>query len=410
MKKEKVLIVEDEMDLLDLVDFNLTRKGFVTAGALDGLEAMEKLDSFKPDIMVLDLMLPKLDGWEICRRLRRGKRDIPVIMLTAKCMPEDRVKGLEAGANDYVTKPFNIKELIIRIENLLEKKRDTDLRRMLVHEMSNRVLAIGGYSRVLSKRDGTLGAERESAYLMNISRQVSYTTELISEVNGLIEAESGELSLADEDCDVPAIAARVSESYRHMALEKGIDMTFTADETVPAIEANPFAIKQVFTNLIGNAVKYCVHGGRVEVSVKAALNMHGGREAAEKPRGQASGSDMDDSLHVEGSRRLDARSFNGVFVSVSDNGPGIPPDDLPYIFDKGYRARNARDIAGGSGLYIVKTLIEKMGAAITYGSVEGEGSVFAFYLEARPSGPGAHVGSEPIHNEHATAVLTVTEK
>lgn len=346
MKKEKVLIVEDEMDLLDLVDFNLTRKGFVTAGALDGLEAMEKMDSFKPDIVVLDLMLPKLDGWEICRRLRREKRDIPVIMLTAKCMPEDKVKGLEAGANDYVTKPFNIKELIIRIENLLGKKRDTDLRRMLIHEMSNRVSAIGGYSRVLSKNNGTLGAGRELDYLMNISRQVNYTTELISEVNGLIEAESGGTALAAENCDILAIAARVYESYRQMALEKGIDMTCTADETVPAIEANPFAIRQVFTNLIGNAVKYCGHGGRVEVCVKAASN--------------------------------------GAFVSVRDNGPGIPQDDLPYIFDKGRRARNAPDGAGGSGLYIVKTLLEKMGATITFGSVEGEGSVFAVYFHARP--------------------------
>lgn len=348
MKRERVLIVEDEMDLLDLVDFNLTRKGFVTAGALDGLEAMEKLDSFNPDIMVLDLMLPKLDGWEICRRLRREKRNIPVIMLTAKCMPEDKVKGLEAGANDYVTKPFNIKELIIRIENLLEKKRDTDLHRMLIHEMINRVSAISGYSRALSKNNGALGAGKESDYLMNISRQVNYTTELISEVNALIEAESGDFKLRAERCDVTEIIARVSESYKGMAHEKGITMTFTADEPAQVIEANPFAIKQVFTNLIGNAVKYCVHGGRIEVSVKTALN--------------------------------------GVFVSVWDNGPGIPRDDLPHIFDKGKRARNAGDGAGGSGLglYIVKTLLEKMGSTITFGSVEGEGSVFAVYLEARP--------------------------
>ncbi|MEK7773272.1 MAG: response regulator, partial [Deltaproteobacteria bacterium] len=303
MKKEKVLIVEDELDLLDLVDFNLTRKGFVTAGALDGLEAMEKIESFNPDIMVLDLMLPKLDGWEVCRRLRREKRNIPVIMLTAKCMPDDKVKGLEAGADDYVTKPFNIKELVIRIENLLEKKRDKDLHRMLVHEMTNSISAIGGYSRILSKKDEALCGEKKSAYLMNISRQVNYTTELISEINALIEAESGGFSLRTERCDVPEMIALVSESYKDMAHEKGIAITFTADETVREIEADPFAIKQVFMNLIGNAVKFCGEGGLVEISVKAALN--------------------------------------GVFVSVRDNGAGIHPHDLPYIFDKGYRAGNA---------------------------------------------------------------------
>lgn len=127
MKREKVLIVEDEMDILDLVDFNLTRKGFVTSGALDGLSGMEKIESFNPDIVVLDLMLPKLDGWEICRLLKQGRKDIPVVMLTAKCLPEDKVKGYEAGADDYITKPFNVRDLIIRIDNLLEKKRAKDL-------------------------------------------------------------------------------------------------------------------------------------------------------------------------------------------------------------------------------------------------------------------------------------------
>ncbi|MBI5468252.1 MAG: response regulator [Deltaproteobacteria bacterium] len=128
MRKEKVLIVEDELDLLDLVDFNLTRKGFVTAGALDGAEAMEKIESFGPDLVVLDLMLPKVDGWEICRGLKSRNKDIPVIMLTAKSMPEDKVKGLECGADDYITKPFNIKELVMKIESRLEKKRgNTDI-------------------------------------------------------------------------------------------------------------------------------------------------------------------------------------------------------------------------------------------------------------------------------------------
>lgn len=124
MKREKVLIVEDEMDLLDLIDFNLTRRGFVTACALDGLSGMELIESFNPDIVVLDLMLPKLDGWEICRQIKDGKKDIPVIMLTAKCMPEDKVRGYEAGSDGYITKPFSVRELVTRVEFLLKMKHD----------------------------------------------------------------------------------------------------------------------------------------------------------------------------------------------------------------------------------------------------------------------------------------------
>ena len=118
----KILIVEDELDLLDLIDFNLTREGFCTVGVMDGRSAMEKIDSFSPDLIVLDLMLPGIDGWEICRQVRKRKDGIAILILTAKCAPEDRAMGIEAGADDYLTKPFSVKELVARVKNLLEKK------------------------------------------------------------------------------------------------------------------------------------------------------------------------------------------------------------------------------------------------------------------------------------------------
>lgn len=345
MTKEKILIVEDELDLLDLVDFNLTRKGFVTAGAIDGQDAMEKVESFRPDLIVLDLMLPKIDGWEICRQIRKREEDIPVIMLTAKCMPEDKVKGLEAGADDYMTKPFSIKELIIRINNLLEKKRDKDLQRMLIHEMKNRISTIGCYSEILLKKDKTLGIEKKTIYLKNISQQVAYVAKFISEIGSLTEIESKEFSLKTEKCDVSKIVSHIVESYQNTAAHKGVKITLLSDEALPKIESNTFAIKQVFTNLIGNAMKYSRENGFVEVFVRGILN--------------------------------------GVVVSVRDNGSGIPADNLPHIFEKGYRASNApKNISGsGHGLYIAKLLIDKMDASITVGSVEGKGSEFAVFFK-----------------------------
>lgn len=127
MERKKILIVEDEMDLLNLIDFNLTRRGYKTAAALDGLDAMKKVEEYKPDIIVLDLMLPEMDGWKFCKSLRQKKSDVPIVILTAKAMPEDRLKGFEIGADDYLTKPFSIEELIIRVDKLLEKRRHNDI-------------------------------------------------------------------------------------------------------------------------------------------------------------------------------------------------------------------------------------------------------------------------------------------
>jgi len=123
MGKERVLIIEDEMDLLDLVDFNLTRKGFVTSGALDGADGLAKARDFRPGLVILDLMLPGLDGWEVCRRLKEKNNETKVLMLTAKCMDEDRVKGLATGADEYMTKPFSVKDLLARVDLLLASRR-----------------------------------------------------------------------------------------------------------------------------------------------------------------------------------------------------------------------------------------------------------------------------------------------
>lgn len=122
MDRKKVLIVEDEIDLLDLVDFNLTRKGFITDFSMDGNDAVEKVHSFDPGVVILDLMLPKLDGLEVCRQIRREKPDVKLIMLTAKSLPEDRERGFEAGADDYMTKPFSVKELVSRVEGLVNER------------------------------------------------------------------------------------------------------------------------------------------------------------------------------------------------------------------------------------------------------------------------------------------------
>jgi len=119
----KILVIDDEPDAVELVEFNLRSAGYEVVTAADGAEALKKARAHSPDLVVLDVMLPEVDGLEVCKILRRdpATSGIPIIMLTAKAAEIDRVLGLELGADDYITKPFSPRELVLRIKNLLKR-------------------------------------------------------------------------------------------------------------------------------------------------------------------------------------------------------------------------------------------------------------------------------------------------
>lgn len=120
---QRVLIVEDEVDIADLIMFNLQRAGYEVLKAHDGIRGTELALAERPDLIILDLMLPGRDGYSVFREVRRDSRTahIPVIMLTARAQTEDRIQGLEAGADDYLTKPFSPKELVLRVNAILKR-------------------------------------------------------------------------------------------------------------------------------------------------------------------------------------------------------------------------------------------------------------------------------------------------
>jgi DNA-binding response OmpR family regulator len=121
--KPKILVVDDEPEAVELLEFNLKQAGYAVTTAGDGAEALKKARSQVPDLIVLDVMLPEMDGFEICKSLRLdpGTAKVPVIMLTAKAAEIDRVLGLELGADDYLTKPFSPRELMLRIKKILAR-------------------------------------------------------------------------------------------------------------------------------------------------------------------------------------------------------------------------------------------------------------------------------------------------
>jgi DNA-binding response OmpR family regulator len=120
MAKETILVVDDEANIIELAKMYLQNEGYVVESARDGQEALTKIKSLQPALVVLDLMLPEVDGWEVCRKVRASS-DVPIIMLTARSDDVDKIVGLELGADDYLTKPFNPRELVARVKAVLRR-------------------------------------------------------------------------------------------------------------------------------------------------------------------------------------------------------------------------------------------------------------------------------------------------
>src|SRR5688572_24501275 len=120
MADELILLVDDEANIIQLASMYLQKEGYHTLSASDGLMALDLFEARQPTFVVLDLMLPKLDGWEVCKRIR-SKSDVPILMLTARDEDIDKIVGLELGADDYMTKPFNPRELVARVKAILRR-------------------------------------------------------------------------------------------------------------------------------------------------------------------------------------------------------------------------------------------------------------------------------------------------
>jgi phosphate regulon transcriptional regulator PhoB len=123
MTQKKILVADDEKDIVELVAYNLEREGFAVLRASDGRRALEAIRQDKPDLVVLDLMMPEVSGMEVCRMIRGTPETagLPIIMLTAKSDPVDKILGLEIGADDYLTKPFHVRELVARVRAVLRR-------------------------------------------------------------------------------------------------------------------------------------------------------------------------------------------------------------------------------------------------------------------------------------------------
>lgn len=130
MPMKTILVIDDEKDLIKLVDFHLSKEGYLVIGAKNGIEGLDIAQKHRPDLILLDIMMPKLDGLEVCKRLKGAPETarIPVVMLTAKAQEADKVLGLELGADDYITKPFSPREMVARVKAVLRRSEPAQLK------------------------------------------------------------------------------------------------------------------------------------------------------------------------------------------------------------------------------------------------------------------------------------------
>jgi DNA-binding response OmpR family regulator len=218
----EVLVVEDEPDIRNLIVLHLVRDGFRCRSAGTGVEALAAVKASPPDLVILDLMLPEMDGLEVCRRLRQEPRtaSIPIIMLTAKTDEVDRVLGLELGADDYVAKPFSPKELVARVRAVLRRTRPTDAVRPLTSgtltvDPSRHVATLEGRSLALTPKEFDL-----LQALLESSGRVLSREHLLNRVWGYARAD--EIESRTVDVHVRRLRAKLGEAGRRITTVKSI--------------------------------------------------------------------------------------------------------------------------------------------------------------------------------------------
>jgi two-component system, OmpR family, alkaline phosphatase synthesis response regulator PhoP len=153
MSKELILIVDDEINIIELVRVYMEQEGYRLISALDGRSAIQKIRSESPSLVVLDVMLPELDGFEVCKELRSEGNQVPIIMLTARDEDIDKILGLELGADDYMTKPFNPRELVARIKAVLRRE-------VYLSQKDQQVLQAGELILDLTRREATCSSKK----------------------------------------------------------------------------------------------------------------------------------------------------------------------------------------------------------------------------------------------------------
>lgn len=357
----RILVVDDQPANIQLLGNVLGRHGYEIIPASDGPTALKRLALRPPDLILLDLLMPEMDGCEVCRRVRANPEwmDIPVIFLSAADDKDFIVRALEAGGVDYITKPFNHGELVTRVrtqlalksahDQLKELAEDKDeLLGILTHDLINHLVGMQLSADILYQRLTKRDDQEQAKLCGNIRESSAQLLDFVKEFLANSAAEHG-FALKLEAIDLSEAAAAAVEDYREAAIRKRLEITtsFPGEEMMALADRR--TLRQVLDNLLSNALKFSPTDRRIEVAVRPA--------------------------------------GNSVECVIQDQGPGFTPEDRKRMFRR-YGRLSARPTANepstGLGLSIVKKLVQNLQGELLCASTPGQGATFIVRLRRPP--------------------------
>ena len=226
-----ILVIDDEVDVVKLIEYNLKDAGFKTLSALDGESGLQMARDHKPDLIILDLMLPGVDGKDVCKELKKDKETetIPIVMLTAKTSELDRVVGLELGADDYITKPFSPREMVLRVKNILRRMRATQETEDHI-EVGDLAIDVPGY-RVYLKGKVLDLTPTEFKLLLQLVRNRGKVQTRSKLLNQVWDVKSLDVDTRTIDTHMRRLRQKLEDMADHVETVRGVGYMFRAESS-----------------------------------------------------------------------------------------------------------------------------------------------------------------------------------
>ncbi|MBE9001722.1 MULTISPECIES: hybrid sensor histidine kinase/response regulator [unclassified Nostoc] len=360
----RILAVDDTRDNLILVQAILESEGYEIDLASDGIKALRQVEKSPPDLILLDVMMPGMDGYEVTRRIRNNPAIsyIPILLITA-FHESSVVEGLDAGADDFIRKPFDTDELLARVRSLLRLKHSLDEQQKmtrqredfvsrLTHDLRTPLVAA---DRMLNLFEMETFCKISPEMKQAIAVMIRSNQNLMEMVNTLLEVyrfEAGKKTLNWEVCDLREISEEVVSELSPLTNEKGLTLTTDTSKLDPLaknagiIMGDRLELRRVLNNLIANAIKFTDTGG-ITIRIFETSPLPGNQDS--------------------------------VTIEVQDTGYGIAPEDQATIFERFRQGKNKRS-GSGLGLHLSHRIVEGHAGTIQVASEVGKGTLFTVQL------------------------------